>query len=88
MAVADMASGKQPNHMGAGGDRAFDSDRRILDDQSVGDVDPQLVGGEQVKVRRRLGPADMLAAAVEMLAEALAQPEIVKVAGDPATEGG
>jgi len=69
--------------VGAAGDGPFDADRRIFDNQGVGDVGAELVGSKQIEVRRRLGPADMFAAAVDVLAEALAKAQIVEVPGDP-----
>ena len=88
MAVANVAPGEQADDMRAAGHRACDPDWRILDDQGVADVDPELVGGVEIDVGMGLEARHMLARAIDVRIEPRAQAEVVEMAGQPATDRG
>ena len=53
---------------------------RITD---CGDVDAELLGGVQIEVGLGLAALDMLAAAVDVLAEGVGEAEVGEMAADP-----
>ena len=80
MAGQAVAAGDEADHLGARGERAFDADRRILDDRGARDRHAERGGGVEIEVGRRLAARDMLAAREDPVAERALEAEMGEVA--------
>src|SRR4051812_11686284 len=84
VAVEAVRSRGKADHRCSRGQGAGRADLRILNDRAAGDVDAHLAGGEEIEVRRRFPALDMLAAAVQVIAERAGEPKIIEMRADPA----
>src|SRR5688572_27982959 len=78
-----VATSTQPDHFGAGSQRASNADGGVLDDDGSLDLDAQRAGSVQIEIGLRLAAIDMHGAAIDMRRKVLAKPEMVEVALDP-----
>ena len=80
MAGQAVAAGDEADHRRARGERAFDADRRILDDRDPADRHAERGGGVEIEIGRRLAARDMLAAGEDHVAERAVEAEMGEMA--------